>query len=129
MPPEAMPDLTGMVFGKLKVIGKSPVRPRSDYLWDCVCECGKKVSVRQFNLLRGKSKSCGCSHTVDVTGVRRGYLTGVKPTGDRSKNGRIIWEWRCDCGNTVYGHLGQIGGKNRNMCAECQKFARKGRIK
>lgn len=61
-------DLTGLKVGKLKVIGfdkkiryKNNNDSATQLLWLCDCDCGKRISVRQSNLLSGNSYSCGCS--------------------------------------------------------------------
>lgn len=61
-------DLTGMRVGKLKVTSfdkKIRYKNNNDFtthiLWHCDCDCGKRISVRQSNLLSGNSFSCGCS--------------------------------------------------------------------
>lgn len=62
--------LTGRRFGRLTVLGESPepycapsgkVTPR----WDCLCDCGKRVAVRQNALLArsGGTRSCGCARS------------------------------------------------------------------
>lgn len=38
---------------------------------------------------------------VDLTGQRFGRLVVVKQMPER-KNGRVLWECKCDCGNTTY---------------------------
>lgn len=58
-------DLTGNVYGSLKVIG-----PDETYIsnesngwkskWICQCECGNRVSVFGTNLTRSHTTSCGC---------------------------------------------------------------------
>lgn len=37
----------------------------------------------------------------NISGQRFGKLTAVTPT-DQRKNKRVVWECKCDCGNTVY---------------------------
>lgn len=57
-------DLTGKVYGKLKVIkfdswvvqGKNN---RVTY-WECRCECGAVKKVKGTHLTRGDTRSCGC---------------------------------------------------------------------
>ena len=57
-------DLTGLVFGRLRVTanlglnGNGKARKRTTYL--CQCECGKEVEVSQNSLTGGNTKSCGC---------------------------------------------------------------------
>jgi hypothetical protein len=53
----------GMRFGKLVVIKRTfdltpNIKHRTKFL--CVCDCGKETEVIAYNLLRGKTKSCGC---------------------------------------------------------------------
>lgn len=38
----------------------------------------------------------------DLTGYRIHKLTVIKPTSKRTKSRTVIWECRCDCGNTTY---------------------------
>lgn len=59
-------DLTGQRFGFLTVISKNPNRGsnRAVY-WDCICDCGNRVTVQSSNLKRKDSSrtiSCGCYH-------------------------------------------------------------------
>lgn len=54
-------DLTGKKFGKLTVIKLYPKRNKyKERIWECVCECGKKVKVLRRNLLGKYTQSCGC---------------------------------------------------------------------
>lgn len=36
----------------------------------------------------------------DITGVRFGHLVALHPT-DQRKNGSVVWECQCDCGNVI----------------------------
>lgn len=53
-------DLTGQVFGRLTVLELDHVK-RSTRNWKCQCSCGNTVSVREYNLKSGNTKSCGCT--------------------------------------------------------------------
>lgn len=57
-----MKELAGKRFERLTVASKSDRADRNGPYWECVCECGKKVVVRQAHLLNGNTKSCGCLH-------------------------------------------------------------------
>lgn len=71
-------DLTGKVFGRLKVIkfdswvvqGKNN---RVTY-WECLCECGSVKKVKGTHLTRGDTQSCGC------------YKPGRLPEGEAALN-------------------------------------------
>lgn len=52
-------DLTGRVFGKLKVREMQPKTTRKTY-WICECECGNEKTIRSDRLLGGVTSSCGC---------------------------------------------------------------------
>lgn len=54
-------DLTGRVFGRLKVISYSHVSPNFKTIWKCLCDCGKEKTILGYNLIRGATNSCGCS--------------------------------------------------------------------
>ena len=54
-------DLTGIRFGRLVVTGFSHrVDSNRDYIWNCICDCGKKIAASRRNLKSGNTKSCGC---------------------------------------------------------------------
>jgi hypothetical protein len=59
----AAADLTGRVFGNLKVLRREPSRRHNGNTvayWRCGCKCGETVIVRAPNLASGNSTSCGC---------------------------------------------------------------------
>ena len=92
-------DLTGKTFGKLTVLHQTDLRKYGNILWECLCECGNTALATTSNLLAGRVRSCGCLQVKDLTGQRFGRLIALKPMEER-KNGYIVWECRCDCGNT-----------------------------
>lgn len=56
-------DLTGMEFGRLRVLHRAGSRDYSGHkraLWACRCSCGNEVNVITTNLTSGRTKSCGC---------------------------------------------------------------------
>lgn len=58
-------DLTGLKFGKLKVLSISENKKNGNRMWLCECECGNKIEVKGSSLNSG-TKSCGCL-SVDKT--------------------------------------------------------------
>ncbi len=55
-------NLAGRVYGKLKVLGRSPENAKNgSSRWTCTCQCGRAVIVRSDNLTSGRVSSCGCS--------------------------------------------------------------------
>lgn len=54
-------DLSGKKFGFLSVLNRSKKTTKfNEVMWDCVCDCGLKVSVRGYSLRHGETISCGC---------------------------------------------------------------------
>jgi hypothetical protein len=80
-------------FGKLTAINKVNKK------WECVCDCGGRVSTRTTSLLGGHTTSCGCNHNPNLVGNRFLRLTVLRLIG-KNKNGRRVWECQCDCGKT-----------------------------
>lgn len=94
-------DMIGKKFGKWSVLSLSDKKDVSNNrYYNCRCECGNTGVVAGHKLRSGRSKSCGCNRTLDMTGERIGSLTFIKPIG-RTEQGRYIWECQCDCGNIV----------------------------
>lgn len=52
-------DLTGMRFGRLTVLKRSP-DTRKRVKWICQCECGNITAVATSQLKSGHTQSCGC---------------------------------------------------------------------
>lgn len=102
-PYEGIKDLTGLQFGKLKVLGKSGNKAKDgNPMWLCQCECGNKIETTKRRLITGNTSSCGCGKKPplkDWVGKRFGMLTVLSYVG--KENGFHIWHCRCDCGNEV----------------------------
>lgn len=94
-------DLTGQRFGKLTVLEETDKRIDDKVVWKCLCDCGNITEVISANLTRGNTFSCGCYQKEltarDITGMRFGKLTALRPTEKRYGKS-IIWECKCDCG-------------------------------
>lgn len=124
-------DRTGDVFGTLKVIQRTNKKKGTTYLYDCYCEaCG---NTKQFtsNELKNK-KSCGCLRwkgtPKDITGQKKGKLTAVKSTGNKSGNGDYIWLFKCDCGNLCERNLGLFNHSKTLQSCGCARHEIKERM-
>lgn len=117
-------DLTRKKFGKLTVQRLSGKKKRGNYLWVCLCDCGREAIVSSSNLLTGETKSCGCLHKEvvhdrcfkDLTGERFGRLAVQRYAG-KNKHKQSLWLCICDCGiettvasNLLTGHRTQSCG-------------------
>jgi len=116
-------DLTGEVFGRLKVVKRLPNDDNNKAVWLCECKCGRTV-ILSSNLLKFKKYvSCGeCGYL--STGYLKKYLKKEKVRKKRtskiylnnlkdkkfgkitvveyfgkSKDGHSLWTCKCKCGN------------------------------
>ncbi len=97
--PRIVKDLTGCVFGSLRVTGRDHGKP--GVRWFCLCVCDAVTSVRAADLTRAKgTSSCGClSRIPDMAGQRFGRLVVVS-RGSRNTFGEQRWLCVCDCAGT-----------------------------
>lgn len=121
-------EVIGTKYGKWTIIGKSQKKSKSRELYvDCVCECGIKKPVSLRNLIRGVSKSCGCStkelviKTRDVkeeSGNRYDRLLVIDRAERRGNWDIAYWNCLCDCGNRCLasGHDLRLGRKRSCGC-------------
>ena len=61
-----MEDISGQAFGRITVIGFHGKKGR-EYMYDCICSCGNKVTINGWSLKSGKTQSCGCLHREAIT--------------------------------------------------------------
>lgn len=53
-------DITGQVFGRLRVVARRGTDGHGHAAWDCSCSCGENVVVSGIVLRKGEVQSCGC---------------------------------------------------------------------
>lgn len=53
-------DESGKKYNRLTVLEYAGNDKFGAYLWACICDCGKRATVRGNNLRKGLTKSCGC---------------------------------------------------------------------
>ncbi len=89
----------GQKFGRLvvKLIARREgVKSRAVAL--CQCECGKQKEVRVDALISGKTLSCGCLNSENITGQVFGALYVVKKLKNKNKNNQHLYDCICGCG-------------------------------
>lgn len=123
--------LVGKRFGKLVVESEHGRSSNGCIIWNCVCDCGKRVT-RMFVSLH-ESSSCGCAVVrlnqytppiKDISGHRFGKLTAIKISG--KSHGKYKWECLCDCGNTVSVLVSALTGGKTKSCGCILKVDRTG---
>lgn len=121
-------NIEGQKFGRLTVVRRKGHNKFGVALWVCACDCGNIVVVRGTALRRGETISCGCSRIKDIAGQKFGRLTVVR-IKRRDRNGGLLWECLCDCGNTtvVYGFCLRGGQTKSCGCIGKSKLSKKER--
>lgn len=100
-------DITGQKFGRWTALTEAPTRANRQRYWNCRCECGTEKEVALYNLIKGKSLSCGCyKKKDDLTGLRFGRLTVVgEAPPHRQPNGSPVRMWYCNCDCGTKNHI------------------------
>lgn len=98
-------DLTGQTFGYLKVVKRDDSKNNKKTYWECLCQCGNKISTRSDSLISGLTKSCGClqktivrDNYIDLTNQKFGRLTVIKLGEQQNGKRGKVWVCNCDCG-------------------------------
>lgn len=114
--------ILGERFGKWMVTKYRPDLQGNNgaSMWDVTCDCGNTSQRDSYNLRKGRTTHCGCSPVPrgikDITGDKSGKLTAIKPTGEKSNNGDMIWEFLCDCGNSIENTIGAFNCGHVRSC-------------
>ena len=104
-------DLTGKKFGRLTVIERAENKGKS-VMWVCKCECKNITIVRPENLRSGRTQSCGCLHSEQLS--NRNIKHG-------KSNTRLytIWEsMKSRCLYKSHARFKDYGGRGITVCNE-----------
>lgn len=115
-------DLTGMIYGRLKVLYRYP----ADYItpstgkhtsrWFCLCECGNTSIVSSSQLRSGKTQSCGC--------LQRERSAQAHTThGGRYDRLHMMWaNMKNRCFNPKYAEYKDYGGRGISVCEDWHTY-------
>jgi hypothetical protein len=109
-------DLTGMTFGRLRVLGRTANNANGKISWDCICECGnKKIGSSQY-LKNGMTDSCGCR----VTEWRKASMT---THGQKHSITYRSWSaMKTRCTNPNIPGFKDYGGRGIKFCDRWSSF-------
>jgi len=110
-------NLTGQRFGRWVVISQAESSQESA-MWNCICDCGKRVVVKSASLRSGCSKSCGC--------LKNELLAKEKPAKTHGMTGTAIhriWKnMKKRCYNANVPEYKYYGGRGITVCDRWMKF-------
>lgn len=81
------------------------------YLYECICICGKTLSVKSTSLNKGRSNGCGCCKYNNRTHYK-----------SKSKEYRIWSSMRERCNNPKNKYYYNYGGRGITVCERWGKF-------
>src|SRR3989442_1768754 len=100
----------GQRFGRLVVEGETYYHCPSGEckrLWICRCDCGETLLVHVGNLVRGKSKSCGCLR----------FCSRNAKHGRSQSSEYHVWQgMKSRCNNPKNTRYGDYGGRGITIC-------------
>jgi len=117
-------NLIGQRFGRLLVLELAPGRTSTGgVIWLCLCDCGKKVTVRAQSLPSGHTVSCGCQlrekaaqHIRTVRSTNGRTCHGHARHGKQSRTYRSWKGAKNRCFNVNESAWIDWGGRGISMC-------------
>lgn len=100
-------------LGRLTVLERLGKTADKKIIWLCLCDCGKRVEVRNNHLLSGASKSCGCLR-VEIT--RKRQTKTVCQLDKKTKAYKTWWAMVSRCHNPGNSSYKDYGGRGIRVC-------------
>lgn len=109
-------DLTGRKFGNLTVLDECGRSNDRHIMWNCLCDCGEKTTVKSTDLTTGHTRSCGCRQREVVSKVRKTH-------GDRDARLYRVWKsMKKRCENQNDKGYKYYGAKGVSVCDEWHDY-------
>jgi len=113
-------DLVGQRFGRL-VVKEFAGRGRGSVaLWLCLCDCGNNHIVRDTELKKGDTQSCGCYHKQKCSEVHTTH--GATKGNKETRAYKRFHEIHTRCYNTKHPRYKDYGGRGIYVCDEWHSF-------
>lgn len=94
-------DITGVIFGRLTVVKFHGIE-KHKAIWECRCQCGREINVRENALKSGNTTSCGCYKNENLKSINKTHgLSSTKEYKATIRARRRERERKLDCEWTV----------------------------
>jgi len=116
-------DLTGQRFGKLIAIKPNGKTKGGNYLWECICDCGKETIVAGKSLKDSSTKSCGCLQKEMACEASKLRIRHGHSTNDKTSRTYNTWRRMAQkCTNKNHPAYKYYGGRNPPI-AVCKRWS------
>jgi predicted SprT family Zn-dependent metalloprotease len=115
---------TKSIYGKLRPVEHIIMKSGSGKKHPWVCDCGKSKLLSTYNIINGKTTSCGeCSLVTVSTDLKFGRLQAKKEiiaTPSSTKK----YQWVCDCGKETTKIFNNVYNGHTKSCGSCNLFSK-----
>lgn len=109
-------DLTGMLFGRFRVLSEADRSKSGHVMWACVCQCGTVKTVSGAALRSGNTQSCGCQKNESASQRLTKHGMSKSPL-------YAVWSTMKDrCLNEKSSDYGLYGGRGITVCERWMSF-------
>ncbi len=112
-------DLTNLIFSDLLVLYRTDYNNRK-VMWACLCNCGSLPKVTSENLIKGKTKSCGCRRSANASKIFKTH--GQASYKYRTKTYTVWTGMKNRCLNKNNHAYDKYGGRGIMVCNRWMKF-------
>ncbi len=118
--------IPGERFGKLTFTGHISKNKHSQDWIHCLCDCGKPVKTKKFDLLNGLIVGCGkackisCEKTDLKEGERFGSWTVLSETCSGGYGANKLFQCQCICGTIKYQKAFTLRSGMSTACQHCE---------
>lgn len=113
-------DIVGERYSRLTVIARAPNKVYGSRhqlaMWECLCDCGGKVTVSGADLRNGHTKSCGCLQ------ADRARASQTVHGNCKTKLNSIWSSMKQRCNNPNDKHYHRYGMRGITYCKEWESF-------
>lgn len=111
-------DYLNKKYNMLTIIKRVSNYKDGSIMVECVCECGKVKNIVLSKVLNGKTKSCGCiyNHRMKESAIGKKYNKLTVKEFHSIKNERLMFKFKCDCGNEKVSSLSEVKNGSIKSC-------------